>query len=37
VSEPALPDTLATGRLEIVEPPHPIAFDAAGVFVKGLA
>ena len=33
VSAPALPEVMATGRCEIVEPLHPIAFDAAGDFI----
>ncbi|MGZ6267284.1 MAG: nickel pincer cofactor-dependent isomerase, group 22 [Candidatus Limnocylindrales bacterium] len=37
VSAPALPEVLANGRCEIVEPLHPIAFDAAGLFVDHLA
>jgi hypothetical protein len=36
VSAPALPDVLATGNCEIVEPPRPIAFDAAGMFLDRL-
>ena len=31
VSEPALPEVLAAG-CELLEPPHPIRFDAAGMF-----
>ena len=37
VSAPALPEVLATGRCEIIEPLHPIAFDAAGMFVDRLS
>ena len=37
VSAPALPDVLATGSCEVVRPPGPIAFDAAGMFVDRLA
>jgi hypothetical protein len=36
VTEAALPDILATGRCEVVEPPQPIAFDAAGMFTTNL-
>jgi hypothetical protein len=36
VSAPALPDILATGSCEVVEPLRPIAFDAAGMFVDRL-
>ena len=36
VSEPALPDVLASGRCEVVEPPREIAYDAAGMFVDDL-
>jgi hypothetical protein len=35
VSGPALPDVLATGRCEIVEPLGPIGFDDAGMFTEG--
>ena len=34
VSEPALPEVLAGGRCELVEPPHPIAFDAHGMLTE---
>lgn len=34
VSAPALPDVLANGRCEVVEPLHPIAFDAAGMLAE---
>jgi hypothetical protein len=34
VSTPALADVLATGRCEVVEPPHPIAFDTGGMFME---
>ncbi len=34
VSAPALADMLATGGCELVEPLHPIAFDAAGMFTE---
>src|SRR5271157_3860173 len=37
VSGPALPDVLATGRCEVVEPLRSIAFDEAGMFVDRLA
>jgi hypothetical protein len=37
VSAPALPDVLAVGSCEVVEPLRPIAFDAAGMFVDRLA
>jgi len=37
VSAPALPDVLATGNCEVIEPLRPIAFDAAGMFVDRLA
>jgi hypothetical protein len=33
VSAPALPDVLATGRCEVVEPLHPIRFDDADMFL----
>lgn len=33
VSAPALPELLATGACEVVEPLHPIRFDAGGRFV----
>ena len=36
VSEPALADALATGRCEVVGPPHPIAFDTDGMFADNL-
>jgi hypothetical protein len=36
VSEPALPDVLATGRCEVMSPPRPIAFDGAGMFADHL-
>jgi hypothetical protein len=32
VSAPLLPELLASGRCELLEPPHPIRFDAAGMF-----
>ncbi len=35
VSAPALPEVLAGGRCELLEPPHPIRFDAAGMFADG--
>jgi hypothetical protein len=35
VSAPALPDALAAGNCEVVEPPRPIAFDGAGMFTDG--
>ena len=34
VSEPALPEVLAGGRCELIEPPHPIAFDATGMLTE---
>jgi len=33
VSAPALPEVLAGGKCEVVEPLHPIRFDAGGLFV----
>jgi hypothetical protein len=36
VSEPALPDVLATGRCEVVLPPREIAFDADGMLADDL-
>jgi len=33
VSAPALPEVLAGGSCEVVEPLHPIRFDAGGLFV----
>jgi len=36
VSEPALPDALLRGQCEIAQPPRPIAFDRAGMFVDPL-
>ncbi|HYO43111.1 MAG TPA: lactate racemase domain-containing protein [Candidatus Limnocylindrales bacterium] len=36
ISEPALADAVATGRCEVIEPPRPIVFDAAGMFVDDL-
>jgi hypothetical protein len=36
ISEPALAEALATGRCEILEPPRPITFDAAGMFADDL-
>ena len=35
VSAPALPEVLAGGRCELLEPPHPIRFDATGMFADG--
>ena len=35
VSVPALPEVLAGGRCELLEPPHPIRFDATGMFADG--
>ena len=32
VSAPTLPDILATGRCEVVQPLHKVAFDGAGMF-----
>ena len=37
VSEAALADVLAGGRCELLEPPHEIAFDAAGMLAEELA
>jgi len=34
VSEPALDDVLATGRCELLEPLHPIGFDAFGMLAE---
>jgi len=34
VSAPALDDALSGGRCELIEPPHPIAFDAAGMLAE---
>ena len=36
VSEPALPDVLATGRCEVVEAAREIGYDAAGMFADDL-
>lgn len=36
VSEAALPEAIATGKCEVVTPPHPIAFDADGMFTDTL-
>ena len=36
VSEALLPDVLASGSCEVVEPLHPIAFDADGMFTESL-
>jgi hypothetical protein len=35
VSGPALPDVIASGRCEVVEAPHAIAFDDRGMFAEG--
>jgi len=32
VSAPALPEMLATGACEVLEPPHPIRFDEGDMF-----
>jgi hypothetical protein len=37
VSEAALDEVLATGRCEVLEPPHPIAFDREGMLVERYA
>lgn len=34
VSEAALPDVLASGRCEVMEPPHQIVFDAEGMLTE---
>ena len=34
VSEPLLPEILAAGRVELLDEPRPIAFDAAGMFAE---
>jgi hypothetical protein len=36
VSEAVLPEVIATGRCDVIEPLHEIAFDAAGMFAESL-
>jgi len=37
VSAPLLPELLATGRVEVLEPARAIGFDADGMFLEGFS